>query len=231
MKTPPKESPAYLVTGANRGIGLELARQLSQRGDRVIATAREPEKARDLATLDVRIESLDVGVAESVAELKERLSGQPIDVLIHNAAIGHADSALERLSMEDVERHFRVNALGPLRLTQALLGNLRAGKRKLIVGMTSSLGSVSSNTSGGWYAYRASKAALNQLMRTMAAELANEKFTCVVVSPGWVRTDMGGEGAPLTPQESVRGLLEVLDRLKPSDTSRFFDRRGSRVAW
>jgi NAD(P)-dependent dehydrogenase (short-subunit alcohol dehydrogenase family) len=221
----------FLVTGANRGIGLEYARQLSERGDRVIATAREPEKARELSALGVRIEQLDVADADSVSTFVRRLAGTPIDVLINNAGVGDAGPPLEGLSMDDVEHAYRVNALGPLRVTQALLPNLRAGKRRLVIGMTSGLGSVSRNESGGWYAYRASKAALNQLFRTMAEELEKERFTFVVLCPGWVQTDMGGPGAPTSVKDSVRGLLKVIDGLKPSDTSRFLNHRGKEVAW
>jgi NAD(P)-dependent dehydrogenase (short-subunit alcohol dehydrogenase family) len=221
----------YLVTGANRGIGLEFARQLSRRGDRVIATARHPDKADALPSLGARVEPLDVAEEESVAALAHRLSATPIDVLIHNAAIGTAGPGIDRLSIADVERHIRVNALGPLRLTQALLPHLRAGERKTIVALTSGLGSISSNTSGGWTAYRASKAALNQLLRTIAAELAAEKFTCVAISPGWVRTDMGGPGASLSPEESVASMLAVIGRLRLSDNSRFLDREGKEVPW
>lgn len=231
MKTHPTPSSTYLVTGANRGIGLELARQLSLRGDRVIATAREPRKTKDLAALDVRVEALDVADRASVEDLARRLSGKAIDAVIHNAAIGTAGPKLDHLAVADVERHLQVNALGPLRVTQALLPNLRAGKRKLIVGITSGLGSVSANTTGGWTAYRISKAALNQLVRSMAADLASEGFICIVISPGWVQTDMGGAGATLTPQASVRGMLAVLDGLEPSDTSRFFDEQGREVEW
>jgi NAD(P)-dependent dehydrogenase (short-subunit alcohol dehydrogenase family) len=221
----------FLVTGANRGIGLEYARQLCERGDRVIATARAPEKARALSVLPLRVERLDVADAASVAELARRLAGVPLDVLIHNAGIGEAGPPLETLSMEDVEHACRVNAVGPLRLTQALLPNLRAGKRRLVIGMTSGLGSISRNESGGWYAYRASKAALNQLFRTMAEELEKERFIFVVLCPGWVQTDMGGPGAPTSVEDSVRGLLKVIDGLKPSDTSRFLNHRGKEVAW
>jgi len=221
----------YLVTGANRGIGLEFARQLSRRGDRVIATARHPDKAGALSSLDVRVEPLDVAEEESVSALAHRLAGTPIDVLIHNAAIGTAGPGIDGLSIADVERDIRVNALGPLRLTQALLPQLRAGERKTIVALTSGLGSISSNTSGGWTAYRASKAALNQLLRTIAAELAAEKFTCVAISPGWVRTDMGGPGASLSPEESVAAMLTVIGRLRLSDNSRFLDREGKEVPW
>jgi NAD(P)-dependent dehydrogenase (short-subunit alcohol dehydrogenase family) len=221
----------YLVTGANRGIGLELARQLSQRGNRVIATARQPESARELARLGVRVEPLDVADPESVAALQRRLGGVPIDVLIHNAAIGTAGPGIDRVAPADVEEAFRVNALGPLRVTQALLGGLRAGQRKLILGITSGLGSVGGNTSGGWGAYRISKAALNQLFRTLAAELRSEGMTCVLISPGWVKTDMGGKGAELTPPESVSAILRLLDKLTPADNGQFFDHRGRHVDW
>ena len=220
----------YLITGANRGIGLEFARQLSERRERVIATARKPEKAKELAKLDLRVEALDVADGESVASLARRLD-EPIDVLIHNAAVGSAGPGIDRILQEDVERAFQVNALGPLRVTQALLPRLRAGRRKTIVAITSGLGSISTNDDGGWTAYRISKAALNQLVRTIAAELSAEKFTCVAISPGWVRTDMGGSGASLSPEESVRSMLRVIDRLRPSDNSRFLDRNGKDVPW
>jgi NAD(P)-dependent dehydrogenase (short-subunit alcohol dehydrogenase family) len=222
---------SYLITGANRGIGLEFARQLSERGERVIATARKPEKAKELAKFDVRVETLDVADGESVASFARRLSDEPIDVLIHNAAIGSSGPGIDRIQPDDVERAFEVNALGPLRVTQALLPRLRAGRRKTIVAITSGLGSISGNNDGGWSAYRISKAALNQLVRAIAAELSPEKFTCIAISPGWVRTDMGGSGAPLSPEESVRSMLRVIDRLRPSDTGRFLDRGGKDVPW
>jgi NAD(P)-dependent dehydrogenase (short-subunit alcohol dehydrogenase family) len=221
---------SYLITGANRGIGLEFARQLSERGERVIATARSPEKAKDLAKLHLRVEALDVADGESVASLARRLD-EPIDVLIHNAAIGSAGPGIDRIQPGDVEKAFQVNALGPLRVTQAFLPRLRAGRRKTIVAITSGLGSISGNQDGGWSAYRISKAALNQLVRTIAAELSGEKFICAAISPGWVRTDMGGSGAPLSPEESVRSMLHVVDRLRPSDNGRFLDRGGKDVPW
>jgi NAD(P)-dependent dehydrogenase (short-subunit alcohol dehydrogenase family) len=221
----------FLVTGANRGIGLAFAKQLSQRGDRVIATARQPEKARELGELSVRVEPLDVSDEESVARLAHRLDGERVDVLVNNAGIGEAGPGIARLKMEDLERAFRVNAIGPLDVTRALLPNLRAGRRRLVVSLSSGLGSVSGNREGGWYAYRAAKAALNQLTRTMAAELRNEGFTFVVMSPGWVRTDMGGAGAPLSADDSVAAMLRVIDRLSPSDTGRFLDQKGRAVEW
>lgn len=228
----PKQEPhAYLVTGANRGIGLAFARHLSKRGDRVIATARRPEKARELAKLSLRVEELDVADERSIAGLAGRIEGEALDVLINNAAIGEDGPGFGRLSMEDLEEAFRVNAIGPVAVTQALLPNLRAGKRRTVVNLSSGLGSISENESGGWIAYRASKAALNQLTRTIAAELKREGFTCIAISPGWVRTDMGGSGASLSPEESAAAMLEVIDRLKPSDTGRFLDHRGEEEPW
>ena len=220
-----------VVTGANRGIGLELARQLCARGDTVIATARDPDSASDLKALGVRVEALDVERGKSIAAFAKRLKGSAVDVLIHNAATGVAGPAVERVTAEDVESHFRVNALGPLLLTQALLPNLRAGERKLVVAISSGLGSIGENSTGGWVAYRISKTALHQVMRTLSAELSKEGLSFVLISPGWVRTRMGGRDAPLSPEDSVRGVLKVIDRLAPKDTGKFFNERGREMAW
>ena len=224
-------SRVFLVTGANRGIGLAFARKLAERGDEVIATARKPEKAHELARLRVRVEQLDVADDQSVAGLARRLEGQPLDVLINNAAIGEEGPPFDRLPMEDLERAFRVNAIGPAAVSRALLSNLRAGNRRTVVNLSSGLASISQNETGGWIAYRASKAALNQLTRTMAAELRRDAFICVALCPGWVRTDMGGRGATLTPADSVAAMLAVIDRLSPADTGHFLDRRGREIPW
>ncbi len=221
----------YLVTGANRGIGLAFARRLSERGNRVIATARRPEKARDLARLSVRVEQLDVADEKSIARLARRISGEPLDVLVNNAGIGESGPRFGRLSREGLDEAFCVNAIGPVAVTQALLPNLRAGKRRVIVNLSSGYASISENEGGGWIAYRASKAALNQLTRSVAAELQKEGFVCIAICPGWVKTGMGGRGAPLSPDDSVAAMLKVIDRLKPSDTGRFLDRRGRDIPW
>jgi NAD(P)-dependent dehydrogenase (short-subunit alcohol dehydrogenase family) len=225
------EPGTYLVTGANRGIGLAFAQALVARGDRVIATARQPEKARELAKLSLRLEHLDVANDNSIARLARSLSGESLEVLINNAGIGDDGPPFEKLSMPDLERSFRVNAIGPAAVTRALLPNLRSGKRRTIVNLSSGLGSISDNDSGGWIAYRASKAALNQLTRTIAAELKRERFICIVICPGWVATDMGGPGATLSPEDSVAAMLKVTDRLSLKDTGRFLDHRGKDMAW
>jgi NAD(P)-dependent dehydrogenase (short-subunit alcohol dehydrogenase family) len=224
-------SHSYVVTGGNRGIGLEFARQLAERGERVIATAREPEKATALRDLPVRVEPLDVSDPGSVSEFARRLDGAPVDVLIHNAGIGSAGPGIERLDMDEMERYFSVNPICPLRVTQALLPNLRAGARKLIVGISSGLGSLEGNTGGGWYGYRAAKAALNMFVRTLAQELRREGFICVLLDPGWVKTNMGGPGAPTPPEQSVRGMLKVMDGLSAFESGGFFNSRGKEVSW
>ena len=137
----------------------------------MIATARAPESASELNGLGVRVEALDLESPKSIAALARRLKGAPVDLVVHNAAVGVAGPAVEEVTAEDLESHFRVNAIGPLLLTQALLPNLRASENPRIVAISSGLGSISENSSGGWVAYRVSKAALHQLMRTLSAEL------------------------------------------------------------
>jgi NAD(P)-dependent dehydrogenase (short-subunit alcohol dehydrogenase family) len=224
-------APTVLITGANRGIGLEYARQFAAKGFKVIGTARDPADAKELAAVAGRVEPLDVTDAASVAALAARLNGVAIDILVNNAGMfDRKDVSVDRVDFVMMEQTFAVNTLGPLRVTQALLPNLRAGKRRTIVNMSSQLGSIE-QSNGDWYAYRASKAALNQITRTLSAELASDGFTVVVLHPGWVRTDMGGAGATYTPQESVRGLITVIDKLGPADNGRFYDFKGNPIPW
>ncbi len=224
-------SQTVLVTGANRGLGLEFVKQLKARGETVIATARDPEAARELSDTSVRVETLDIGDPASIAAFHQSLGDQPIDLLLNNAGMGGGRVGLEDEDFDAVETFLRVNAVGPLRLTQSLLPNLRAGDGKTIVHLTSKMGSIADNTSGGAYGYRSSKAALNMLNKSMSIELRRGGFTCVVLHPGWVATDMGGANAPLGVAESIEGMLSVIDGLKPSDTGRFFDYSGAEIPW
>ncbi len=221
-----------LVTGANRGLGLEFARQYHAAGWTVVGTARDPGAATELSALGVRVEALDVTDGASVAALVQRLGGLPIDLLINNAGVGIAEQKpLQDVSLDDYEHVLRVNAIGPVRVTQALLPNLRAGAGKRVVSISSGLGSIAGNTSGGYWAYRESKAALDMFMRNLSVELAPEGFTCIAMSPGWVKTDMGGPDATLTPEQSITGMRKVIDGLTPHDTGSFFKYDGSTVAW
>ena len=220
-----------LVTGANRGLGLEFVKQLQGMGYEVIGTARNPDKAIDLKATGARVEQLDVADQASVASLATRLMGVSVDILINNAGmLNRADSTLDTLDFEAMDRSFQVNSLGPLRVTQALLPNLKAGQRKTIVSITSRLGSIELST-GGLYSYRTSKTALNQINKIISTELAPQGFTCVVMHPGWVRTDMGGANATLAKAESISSMLKVIEHLTIESTGKFFNYDGEELPW
>src|SRR5262245_23136353 len=224
-----------LVTGANRGIGLELARQYLDAGWSVIATAREPQTAAELQALGagkpLLVETLDVTDGKSVAALAERLKDRPIDLLINNAGVASIGNRIGDVKPDEFAHVLAVNTIGPLRVTQALLKNLRAGKGKTVVSITSVLGSIEANGGGGFYGYRESKAALNMLTRTLAAELRRDGFICIVMHPGWVQTDMGGANAELTPEQSVTGMRGVIAKLKPEDSGKFWSHDGKTLPW
>jgi len=223
--------PTVLITGANRGIGLEYARQFAEKGYQVIGTARDPSDAKELSAVASRVEQLDVTDGASVSALATRLGDVPIDILVNNAGIfDRRDVTVDKVDFAMMEQTFAVNTAGPLRVTQALLPNLRGGKRRTIVNMSSHLGSIE-KSNGRWYAYRASKAALNQINKILSVELAPEGFTCVVLHPGWVRTDLGGANATYSPQESVSGLVAVIEKLGPADNGRFYDFKGDPIPW
>ena len=223
--------PTVVITGANRGLGLAFARRLSADGFRVIGTARRPDAADELRSLGVRIEQLDVTDAQSVRRLAEAIGDAPVDILINNAGIGSRARTLEDFDIDDAQRIMQVNYLGPMRVTQALLPALRAGDRKLIVNITSTYGSIERNTRGGAYGYRESKAALNMFTRSLAAELEPHGFTCIVMSPGWVKTDMGGPNARLTPDQSVDAMVKVIEGLTTEHSGSFFNHAGDIVPW
>ena len=225
------DARTVLITGANRGIGLELSRQYSAAGWHVIGTARNPESAQELAALGAEVMQLDVTDPASADRLSRDLGSRPVSLLINNAGILPMMRSLEEIDMDTYERVMDVNALGPVRVTRAVLPNLRAGQLRKIVNITSTLGSIAQNTSGSFYGYRESKAALNMFTKSLAAELGPEGFTCIVLHPGWVRTDMGGPNAPTTAQESVLGIRRVIDGLTKADNGAFFSFEGERMPW
>jgi NAD(P)-dependent dehydrogenase (short-subunit alcohol dehydrogenase family) len=225
-----------VITGANRGIGLELCRQYLARGETVEATARDPERAEALWSLEqeakgrLRLHACDVGEDRSVRRFAEALAAGPVDLLINNAGVMGKMQSLEELDLQDVTRTFNVNALGPIRVTRALFPRLREARGR-VVHVTSKMGSVTDNTSGGAYGYRMSKAALNMASRSMALDFADAGLTFVVVNPGWVKTDMGGSHAPTPVEESVGNLIRLFDRLTPEDSGRFFNHTGEEVPY
>ena len=215
-----------LVTGANRGIGLELCRQLSARGDEPVAVCRQSSAA--LEALNIRvIEGIDVAVAEGASALSSQLENLPLDWLINNAGILAVDS-LDNLDFEGMERQFRVNTLGPLRITSALLPNLPAGSKVGIV--TSRMGSIEDNTSGGYYGYRMSKAAVNIAGASLSHDLKDRGVAVALLHPGMVATEMtGGQGVPT--EHSASGLIARMDELELSSTGAFWHAEGQRLPW
>ena len=219
-----------VVTGANRGLGLEFAQQLTAAGATVIGTARKPDEADELKATGARVEQLDVADAESVAAFAQRLEGVRVDVLLNNAGVMSNRGAFRDLDLSEVEWVLAVNTIGPMRVTQALLDNMRESERKLIMNMSSGLGSIA-NSQGGFSGYRESKAALNMFTHSLAAELKGEGFICIAMSPGWVRTDMGGDQAPLSPAQSIEGMLKVLAGCTTEDSGRYLGHDGAELPW
>ncbi len=231
------------MTGANRGLGLEFARQYLADGWRVYATCRRPGEADGLAAMggrpgELSVHALDVGDRDSIARLAEELEGTAIDVLLNNAGVfgpreetdndwrqnfGHID-------YDEMEAVIRVNTLAPLRMAEHFCANVAAGSERKIITISSALGSIA-ETGGGFYAYRASKAAVNMLMATLARELSPQRIRVAVLSPGWVRTDMGGESAPLSPETSVAGMRRVIAGLDDELSGSFLRYDGTVVPW
>ena len=224
----------FVVTGTNRGIGLEFVKQLTARGEQVDATVRDPADAAELQALvrpgvRLRIHRLDVAEDASVDAFAAQLPGGPVDVLINNAGVSGVKGG-ELIDPPDILRVLNVNAVGPLRVVRVLLSRLREGRGKKIVNLTSKLGSITEAT-GGRYAYRSSKAALNMVTRLLAEDLRAEGFRTVALHPGWVQTRMGGSAAPVPPEQAVRGMLRVIDALTAEQSGRTFDFQGHDIPW
>ena len=215
-----------LITGANRGIGLALAEQFHARGDEVVAVCRKRSPRLDDPGLQV-IDGIDVTDPGSVDELARRLGDAPLDVLIHNAGSLTVES-LEHFDADAIRRQFEVNSIGPLRVTHALLGRLSAGSKIAIV--TSLMGSMSDNGSGGYYGYRMSKAAVNAAGVSLARDLAPRGIAVVLLHPGMVATEMTG-GRGIAAEESAAGLIARIDELSLEDTGSFHHQDGRRLDW
>jgi NAD(P)-dependent dehydrogenase (short-subunit alcohol dehydrogenase family) len=215
-----------LITGANRGIGLELCRQLLARGDEVIAVCRRVSD--ELMALNLRvIEGVDVSSDESIRGLQNESGLEGLDWLINNAGILSVEN-LDSLDFAAMERQFRVNALGPLRVTAALLPKLGAGAKIGII--TSRMGSVEDNTSGGYYGYRMSKAAVNMAGMSLARDLQQSGVAVALLHPGMVATEMTGRRG-ISPEQSVSGLIQRMDALSMDHTGSFWHAEGERLPW
>lgn len=226
------DKPTILITGANRGIGLALTKKFHQQDFHVIATARKPSNATELNQLGVQVEQLDISSSKSIKALSTKLANHPIDILLNNAGIGgHSTDQFENLEIDKLAKVIDVNSLGALRVIQGFLPNLRLAKTKVVASISSRMGSIEENNSGGALGYRASKTALNSFNQSLSIEFAKQGFTFVVLHPGWVRTDMTNERATYSTLESANGLYQVISSLTTKDNGKFYDLHGKEIRW
>ena len=227
-----------LVTGANRGLGLEFARQYAADGWNVLAGCRNPSKAQALQRLSqdmkgrLTLVEIDVTDARSVKRAAAEVGEGAVDVLINCAGVmGKSDQTIGTIDYADWAQVLDVNVMGPARVTEAFLERVVQSPTRAIVTITSGMGSLADNTSGGYVPYRSSKAAVNMVMRSAAIDLARQRVICVVINPGWVKTDMGGPGATLTPEQSVTAMRRLIGRLGPKDSGKFYNYDGHEYPW
>ena len=228
-----------LITGANRGLGLAFTQESLGRGHRVFATCRHPNEADELHAMHeeypnrltiLRLDVTDEGTIDASAQEVEAQE-EALDRLINNAGVNPDGERLGNLDAETMLHTFHVNAVGPMLVAQRCLDLLRAGDDPQILNISSTSGSLGRKSSGGGYSYASSKSAFNMLTRSLAFDLKSDGIIVVAVHPGWVRTDLGGSGATLSPTESVQGVLDVANDLTQTDTGSFFDYRGRQPPW
>ena len=232
----PETQKSVLITGANRGLGLELAKQFLGDGYLVYGTARKPEEAVELKETGATVVALDVTSEESIAAMAETLKGKPIDILINNAgyfgpnAIGTKMNGIDSLTRKEMELCYQINTMGPIFVTQALMPNLRASKGKKIINM-STRSSIISRKGGSAMGYRVSKAGLNMFTRTLHFELHKKGFIVAVVAPGHNKTDMGTNRGNLKPEDSMPQLKKVIEELTPKQSGQLWYYDGSKLPW
>lgn len=234
-----------LITGANRGLGLDFTRRLAAEGWTIHACCRNPGKADALHALsdthDVTVHPLDVTDFGQIDALKKEIGDTPLDVVFNNAGImetsqrtlslDHTTQMFDTLDEDEWMAVLRINTLAPMRMCEVFVDNVAASDRKQIWFMSSIVGSIRSNQTGRWYHYATSKTALNMVMRSMAADLHDRGITVISLHPGWTQTDMGGPQAALTIDESVGGMVDVVKALSPADSGRFIAWNGEDVPW
>ena len=230
--------PTVMITGTNRGLGFEFVKQYAADGWRVFAARRRPTSADSLRLLAerskglVEVVTMDVTGLRSVRQAAAQIGDGAVDLLIDSAGIaGKPHQKAGNVDYESWAEVFNVNTMGPLRVTEAFIDHLSRSERKLAVTITSGMGSLTGNTSGGSIAFGSSKAAVNMLMRGAAIDFAPRGVACVLNNPGWVKTDMGGTRAPLTPEERVTALKRLIETLGSAESGKFFDYDGREHAW
>lgn len=225
-----------LITGANRGLGLEFAKQYAADGWQVIACCREPKSAKKLNTLatmhpnNIIVYALDVANFIQIDAVAAQLKGKKIDVLLNNAGI-YPESGSDGMNYDNWAQAFKVNTMAPYKMVEAFVKNIAASELKKIVVLSSKMGSMSDNTSGGSYLYRTSKAAANMVMKSLSLDLKSQGIACGILHPGWVQTDMGGPNGLINTQQSVSGLRQVIAELSLNNCGRFIAYDGKEIAW
>lgn len=228
-----------LITGANRGIGLEFSRQYAMAGWRVFACCRDPETAGALNNLaaqhseQMTVHKLDVAQHAQIEQLSRALSDQPIDLLINNAGIYPTarGDGFDRTDYDAWASAFRVNTMAPLKMAESFFSQVSGSELKTIVTITSKMGSIGDNKKGGSYVYRSSKAAVNIVAKSLAIDLAHDGIIAVLLHPGWVRTDMGGPNGLISTEQSVTGMRQVISNLTREDSGKFYAFDGQVVPW
>lgn len=231
-------SRAVLISGANRGIGLQMVRQAVKRGWRVYACCRHPSQADDLVKVasltpgQVSIHVLDIADVAQIQALAYELRNIPIDWLINNAGVyGSMHHNFGDTDEVDWLNTFKINSIGPMKVSEAFLPNLEIGTEKKIASLSSKMGSMDDNGSGGSYIYRSSKAALNAVIKSMSIDLKPKNIIALALHPGWVRTDMGGPNGEIDTHESVVRIFDIIERAKLSDSGTFYDIDGTIIPW
>ena len=226
-----------LVTGANRGLGIEFVEQYLNEGNEVIATYRNENSSIDLIEMgnersNLKLLQLDVSSNKSLNSFAENLGDSPIDIFINNAGVyGPRNSSFGNVDEENWLHAIKVNAIAPILMTQLIIKNIRSGADKKLIYITSKMGSIDDNKGGGAYVYRSSKTALNSVVKSLSVDLENEGMTVALIHPGWVKTDMGGPSALIDKDTSVRGMTEVISNLDISSTGNFYNYDGSIIPW
>ena len=223
------------ITGANRGLGLEFVRQYSQLGWSVLACSRDPSNANELQILQkefssIEIFQLDVGNLDEIAALSNKIKDRAIDILINNAGI-YRSGSLGSVDNEAWVESFKINTIAPYKIIESFLGHIMKGSLKKIVSITSKMGSIDDNTSGGSYIYRTSKTALNSMMRSLTHDLESNGISTLTLHPGWVRTDMGGTNAWINTSESVNGMIKQIEKLSQKNSGQYIDYSGKIIKW
>ena len=231
--------PSALITGSNRGLGLEWVRQYIEDGWRVYATCRHPSEAKELHEIakqsdNVTIHRLDITKSDEINAVAVELLHEPIDVLVNNAGTyleKYREIGLKKLDYEDWEYTFHVNTLGTIRVTESFLDHVARSEKRLAVVISTHMASITDITTPGSYYYRSTKAALNATMEGISQELKPRKIGVLILHPGWVKTRMGGEEAPIMPSESVRGMRSLVDRFSMEDSGKFYRFDGEQMPW